>query len=263
MRNQEIINQTEYLRLIYTQYIKLIKTILENYDSNKEIKYHQKITANILQRIYTSIKAIVILLDEFYINKNIKFPIGIQMRVALLDVITLAYLALHIDEDNEELFKGQITRLDNNIAKDYFNEINSEFKRNKIDKNEKDKRNNFLLENFPNNIIKKDNEIDLNKSVKNLTTKQMADYLFGTCYQSLITSYNLYQYYSKYEHFQTISKTFLDFDSEYDFDKLKYSSCFVFQASLMACNIMKVENSNVIEMKDLLINISKIEPSFK
>lgn len=257
MSNEEIIRDTENLRLFYTQYANLIKEVLKEYDS-KEKKYHQIITANILQRIYTSIKAINILLGEFYVNKNFKFPIGIQIRVALLDVITLAYLTLHIDVNDEKIYKEQVTRLDNNLVRDYFKEIELKFKNGNIDIIEKDRKLKSLYETFPNNLLKGGKTIELNSKVSNLTTNGMAKNLIGTNYALFLVCNQLYQYYSKYEHFQSISKKLLDDDPEYDFDKLKLSSIYVFQASLMACNIMIIEKSKLLEMKNLFDKTSII-----
>jgi hypothetical protein len=262
MSNEEIIRDTENLRLLYTQYANLIKEILKEYNS-KEKKHHQIITANILQRIYTSIKAINILLGEFYVNKNFKFPIGIQIRVALLDVITLAYLTLHIDDNDEKIYKEQVTRLDNNLVRDYFKEIELKFKNKNIDIIERDRKLKFIYKTFPNNLLKDGKTIELNTKILNLTANGMAKKLIETHYALFQVCYQLYQYYSKYEHFQSISKKFLDEDPEYDFDKLKLSSIYVFQASLMACNIMKVEQSKLLEMKILFDKISILEPTFK
>lgn len=262
MNKDEIILDTENLRSLYTQYTNLIKEILKGYDS-KGKKYHQIITANILQRIYTSIKAINILLDEFYVNKNFKFPIGIQIRVALLDVITLAYLTLHIDIIDEKIYKEQVTRLDNNLVSDYFKEIELKFNNEKIDIMERNRKLKYLQETYPNNLLKDNETIKLNKKIPNLTTSSMVKELVGTEYDLFVGCYQLYQYYSKYEHFQSISKELLDYNSEYDFDGLKHSSIYVFRASLMACNIMKVEQSKLFEMKNLFDKISIIEPTFK
>jgi len=132
--NREIqkIKSTETLRQLFNDFLHLTKNVLEDYNSRSELKYFQIVSANLLQRMYLSIKTINILLDEFNRDQYFKIPIGIQVRTALLGSITLTYLALFIDKTNDEKYREQVTRLNHPVARELKNEIEEQINNGKI-----------------------------------------------------------------------------------------------------------------------------------
>lgn len=261
--NREIqkIKSTETLRQLFNDFLHLTKNVLEDYNSRSELKYFQIVSANLLQRMYLSIKTITILFDEFNRNQYFKFPIGIQVRTALLDSITLTYLALFIDKTNDEKYREQVTRLNQPVARELKNEIEEQINNGKIKGEEISKQYEFAANHFPDNFFE-GSKIQLKKSIKYLNPKDMAEKLKGTPLEWFSDCYKLYQHYSKYEHFGSITKSMLDFDPEYEFDKLTFSTFYIFCASLMAYSFMEVEKEKQEIMKKIRDSIIEVEPTF-
>lgn len=251
------IKSTAKLRELFTDFVSLTKEILTEFNSEVNPEFHRKIYQNLLQRLYIGICAIETLMVPFERNKYYKYPIAIQMRTCILDSITIAYLALFIDKKNQNKFKEQVTRLNHPIARELNEEIEEMIKNGNSKYKEHFKLASF---HFPDNFTN-GQKIKL-KKIAEIKPGKMAKELKGTPLDWYAEIYGLYRHYSKYEHYGTVSKTLLEFDTEYEFDKLTFSSYYIFQAAYMAMQFMEVDKSKIEKMKLIRDKIIEVEPTF-
>jgi len=249
------INSITKLRELFTEFIKLTKETLTEYNQHENPEYFQIIYQNLLQRLYIGISAIDTLFDKFNSNKYFKYPIAIQMRTCILDSITIAYLAMFIDKQNPNKFNEEVIRLNHPVARELNDEIakmikegNSEYK----------KHLELAAFNFPYNFI----DGQKLKKIQELKPRGMVKSLQGTPLEWYGEIYKLYQHYSKYEHFGTVSKTLLEFDIEFELDKLTFSTFYILQAANMTMQFMEVDTVKIEKMKNLRDRIIEVEPTF-
>ena len=257
--NHEIkkIHSTEKLRELLSDFKTLTKRTLTDFNGQKSPNYYKIVYQNLLQRIYIGIDAIDTLFDKFNHNKYFKYPIAIQMRTCILDCITIAYLSLFIDKKNQTKFKEQVSRLNHPVARELNDEIEEMIKNGNWGYKEHFK---LASSHFPANFTT-GTKIKL-KKMKELKPGEMVKELRGSPLEWYSGIYKLYRHYSKYEHYGTISKTLLEFDAEYEFDKLTFSTYYVFQAAYMAMQFMEVDKNEIEIMKFLRDKIIEVEPTF-
>jgi len=243
---------TEKLREQYAEFITLSKQILLDYNNQQNITYYNAVYENLFQRLYLGISAIDTLFDKFNQNVYFKHPIAIQMRVCILDSITIAYLSLFVDEGNEREFRNQITRLNQPVARELYNEV-------KDSNNEDDIK--YAMSCFPDNFIQ-GQTIKINKKIKDLKTADMTTFLREKPLEEFNDIYKLYQHYSKYEHYSIVSKDILKFDTEYEFDSLLYSTFYIFHTAYMGVCYMEVAPDKIESIKRLRDKVDEIEPLF-
>lgn len=209
--------------------------------------------------MYLSIKAINILFDEFNRNVTFKFALAAQIRVGLLDSLTIGYLSLFLKD--EQSFQTQLARLNRSVALEFSNEIEEHIKSGEKSKPEIDQLWKELKLIFPYNFTKSPN-ITIRKDIKDLKPSDMYLILKESERSWFTDVYPLYQYYSKYTHFGGTSKTMMDFDPEYDFEKLVISSYYVIEGSRLAYHIMQVESNDISTLVDVRDKLTHIEPTF-
>lgn len=261
--NHEIkkIESTKKLRELFSEFRILTKEALIEFNDYEKPEYFKSIFQNLLQRLYIGIGAIDTLFDMFNNDRYYKLAIAIQMRVCILDSITIAYLRLFIDKQDPLKFKEQVIRLNHPIARELMTEI-KEMTENNID-HSTDLESYYKLAktHFPGSIIE-DTQLILNKKIKDLKPKHMADALKGTELDWYSGIYKTYQHFSKYEHYGTLTKTLLEFSSEYDFDKFVLSTFYVFHAAFMAVARMEIDHNKINKFKTLRDRIIEVEPTF-
>ncbi|MDE0471419.1 MAG: hypothetical protein OXH57_05715 [Ekhidna sp.] len=257
--NHEIkkINSTKKLRELFLGFMSLAKETLTEYNHHKNPDYYQIVYQNLFQRLYIGISAIETLFDKFNRNRYFKYPIAIQMRTCILDSITIAYLALFIDKKNQNKFKEQVIKLNHPVARELNDEIEEMIKKDKSEYKKHLERAEF---HFPDNFTN-GQRIKL-KKIQELKPRGMAKALKGTPLEWYGEIYKLYQHYSKYEHFGTVSKTLIEFDAEFEFDNLTFSTFYVLQAAYMTMKFMEVDTVKIEKMRKLRDKIREVEPTF-
>lgn len=257
--NHEIkkINSAEKLRELFSEFMTLAKEVLTEYNYHKNPDYYQIVYQNLLQRIYIGVSAIDTLFDKFNRNKYFKYPIAIQMRTCILDSITIAYLALFIDKKNQNKFREQVIRLNHPVARELNDEIEEMIKK---DKSEYKKHFELAAFHFPDNFTN-GQKIKL-KKIQELKPGGMANALKGTPFEWYQEVYKLYKHYSKYEHYGTVSKKLLEFDAEFEFDKLTLSTSYILHAANITMQFMEVDTERIEKMKNLSDRIIEIEPTY-
>lgn len=177
------------------------------------------------------------------------------MRTCLLDSITICYLTVFYESKNSDSFGKQIIRLNQPVARVLNEQIEDMIKNG--DQNYKEY---FQMAStlFPENFII-GNSIKLNDNISELTPRAMSKIFKETRFIEFSNIYKIYQHYSNYEHYGTSSKSLLEFNPEFEFNKLIQAIKFVFQASIEALKIMEIENENIENMlsiyeKALLVN---------
>jgi hypothetical protein len=251
------IKSTKKLRELFAEFMTLSKRTLTDYNREKNPDYYKIVYQNLFQRLYIGLCAIDTLFDKFNRNRYFKYPIAIQMRNCILDSITIAYLALFIDKTNQAKFKEQVIRLNHPIARELNNEIEEMIKKGDLNYKEHFK---LAASHFPDNFTN-GKTIKL-KKIQELKPSEMAKALMGTQLERYSEIYKLYQHYSKYEHYGTVSKTLLEFDSEFEFDKFVFSTYFILQAAYMTLQLLEVDSEKIEKMKLLRDRIIEVEPTF-
>jgi hypothetical protein len=255
------IKSSEKLRELFSEFIPLAQATLIDYSTQSNPDFHKIIFQNLLQRLYLGISAIDTLFDKFNQNKYFKYPIAIQMRTCILDSITIAYLSLFIDKQNQTKFREQVSKLNHPVARELNDEINEMIKNGDL---EYDKHFKLASFHFPDNFtnearikLKKIKELKPNEMVKSLSEIPIEWYskFYGDMYK-------LYKHYSKYEHYSTISKNLIEFDTEYEFDKFTYSTFYIFHGAYMAMQLMEVGSEKIEKMRLIRDNIIEVEPTF-
>lgn len=118
------IKSSEKLRELFSEFISLAQATLIDYSTQSNPDFHKIIFQNLLQRLYLGISAIDTLFDKFNQNKYFKYP----MRTCILDSITIAYLSLFIDKQNQTKFREQVSKLNHLVARELNDEINEMIK---------------------------------------------------------------------------------------------------------------------------------------
>jgi len=251
------IKSIETLRKLFSEFISLARDILTDFNNQSNPDFHKIVYQNLLQRLYLGISAIDILFDKFLKNKYFKYPIAIQMRTCILDSITIAYLALFIDKQNDTKFREQVCKLNHPLAREINDEIIEKIKNrdSKYDENSK-----LALSYFSDNFTN-EGGIKL-KKVKELKPSDMVKSLKGTPLEWYSDIYKLYKHYSKYEHYNSISKNLIEFDVEYEFDNFTFSTAFIFQAAYMTMQFMEIDKEKIEKMKLIRDRIIEVEPTF-
>lgn len=243
------------LRELYLEFISLAQATLIDFSTQGNPDFHKIIYQNLLQRLYLGISAIDTLFDKFKGNRYYKYPIAIQMRTCILDSLTIAYLALFIDKRNQTKFKEQVWKLNYPVARELNYEITEMIKNG-----DPEFKNHFKLASlhFPDNFT---DEGKL-KKISETRPSDMAKALKGTPLEWYSDVYKLYKHYSMYEHYNSVSKTLLEFNEEYEFDKFTFSTFFIFQAAYMAMQFMEVDKSNIEKIKLIRDKIIDVDPTF-
>lgn len=245
------------LRKLLSEFMSLARETLTDYNNQNNPDFHKIVYQNLFQRLYIGLNAIDTLFDKFNRNSYFKYPIAILMRTCILDSITIAYLALFIDKQNQARFKEQVTRLNHPAARELNDEIEEMIKNGDLGYKEHFK---FAALHFPDNFTN-GQKIKL-KKIQQLEPGEMVKFLGGTPLEWYGDIYKQYRHYSKYEHYSTTSKTLLEFDTEYDFDKLTFSTYYILQAAYMAMQFMEVDKKKIEKMKLLRDKIIDVEPTF-
>jgi hypothetical protein len=115
---------------------------------------------------------------------------------------------------------------------------------------------------FPDNFVKNGN-LFLQLKVKGLSCEEMVKELKNSSLKDYARTYFLYKYYSKYEHFQSVSKILLDTNVEIDIDNLTESFFWVLQATIMISKIMNLGVELENKVSNLLQQVSQLNPLFK
>lgn len=230
---------------------------LNNFNNKKDIKDYQVIYQNLLQRIYINIIAVDTLFDKFNKNTYIKFPMAIIMRTCISDSIIVAYFASILDKQGTNNFKEQIIKLNHPFAREINEEIEEMIKYG----DPKYKEYFELAASYLPGNFTKGRKIKL-KKIQELEPKGMVKALKGTQLEWYSEIYKLYQYYSKYEHYGMVSKRLIEFNTEFEFDKIVFSSYYILQAAFMAMQFLDVGIEKIGKMEDLRDRIVDIEPTF-
>ncbi|MCW3126097.1 MAG: hypothetical protein JWO03_1755 [Bacteroidetes bacterium] len=246
---------TEKLQELLKEFLTISRDSLLEYNSKQNPEGHQIIYQNLLQRLYISISAIDVLINEFKRNQYYKFPIALQARSCLLDSITILYLILFIDKNDQTRFRSQLARLNLYRA----TELNRNYLEGQIDLPTFSR---YISEfNFDDNFTK--DAIPVLTSVKILLPRQMAEEIRkNNQFSWFFEAYKLYDFYSKYEHYGVLSKGFLEMPAEHDFDKLVHSSFHIFYAGYLSLLVMDVKKETIEKMKVLPDRIIEIDPMF-
>jgi hypothetical protein len=244
---------TQKLRELLKEFKVTSKEILVEYNEPRDPSQIQIVYQNIFQRLYIGLSSIDILLGHFVRNQYFKYPLALQMRACLLDSIIIVYLLVSRIKSEDE-FRLQLARLNLDVAKEIYKE--------NIGKDIIELKRQILYYGLETNFSNEKDVIILNKLVKRIQNRGMAQALEGTDYEWFSPAYKLYSYYSKYEHFGTVGKVFLEFPPEFDFDNLVESIFHVFCAAYIASDIMKVSNSLSEKIKLLRDQVRKIESVF-
>lgn len=253
------IKSTKNIRKIFSDYIILSKEVLLEFNDQKNPEYYQIIFQNLIQRLYLGIMAIDTLFDKFSQINYFKYPIAIQMRACILDSLTIAYLTQFIDPKDPKIFKEQIQRLNQPSARELNDEIESNIKNSNIKSSECHDSFKLALSLYPDNFTK--GSIPKLKKINDIKLKDMVATLKGTQLEYFNEIYKIYRHYSKYEHYGTLSKILLEFDSEYEFDKITFSTRYVVQATLIAFIYMKIDSEKIEKLKhikDRILEFNKI-----
>jgi hypothetical protein len=250
------------LRLIYKEFCNIIKNSLDEFNAAKAPPYTKVINQNLLQRLYYGVNSIDHLFDKFNQDLNYKFSIAILMRTCLLDSITIAYLSLPDIIGDICEFNKQVARLSYIVAKEVNKNIQDEIQTYGLDEKQIRDRYKLASQFLPYNFTDEDTPT-IRNDVRQISPKNMADKLENTVLDRYTDAYSFYRYYSKYEHFGSLGKFMLDFDAEYEFDKLKLSSIFVFESTIISLKVIESSNSSIqgiIHLRDQILNI---QPLFK
>ncbi len=255
------IKSTKKLRELFSEFKVLAKEALVEFNDFENSEYYKSIYQNLLQRLYIGIGAIDTLFDMFNKNRYYKFAVAIQMRVCILDSITIAYLRLFIDKQDPLKFKEQVIRLNHPIARELLTEIKEMTENNSDHSIDLQSYYKLAMTNFPESFIE-GTPLTLNKKIKDLKPKHMADALKGTELDWYSGIYKTYQHFSKYEHYGTLTKKLLEFTSEYEFDKFVLSTFYIFHAAFMAVARMEIDQNKINKFKALRDRIIEVEPTF-
>jgi len=261
--NHELIKDRSFGKIykIFNESNIIFKEVLLEFNHKQSPEYYQVIFQNLLQRIYLGLLAIEHLLKLYKQISYIKYPIAIQMRACILDSITIAYLSNFIDPQKPDKFSNQILRLNQPAAKELNDEIENEIKNHGIKSSDCHESYRSIISFFQGNYTKGPIP-KLRKDIKPIKIYEMLQFLKTTQLEYFTAAYEPYKHYSKYQHFGSFTKTLLDLDSDYEFDKIIYSSGFILQATYIAILHLEINPDNVKKIENLRDNISDIEKTF-
>lgn len=244
-------------------YIENIKSSLFSFNKENPKDYHVRIFHNFLQRTYYGTRSILALFKEFEKDTNFKFPIGLQVRTCLLDFLTISYLIKFVG--NEQSFRREIARLNCISVKRTYKEIKDDFEQEKLTQNEFEDEIITLHSHFQDNFsLKTGNQLPtLNTQIKPISPKAMADDILAGSLSQHGLSYEIYQYYSKYEHYGTFTKAILDFPPEYEFDKLVLSFLFILRGTRLCYQVMNIDKTKIHEIENMITALMKIPPLYE
>jgi len=228
---------------------------------------------NYLDRFTYSLDSINILLRSYEKNPNIETSIGLIIRTSLLDFMTVSYMRVHYSDisPNDNVAKEKFDEVFNSLLVDH---INNTFKYVKLAKNvgfindiEKTETidslyhtYNFL---FKTKIVDYDNPGESLISQKFITSREIFIKLVS---HSLTKSdahvYDMYMYYSKYEHFGIVTHFLQRQGVNVDFSAMIQSLTFVVKGLGLSMGFLSslpdVLVSEKIQFKALLNKFQKI-----
>ncbi|HPT08767.1 MAG TPA: hypothetical protein PLE28_03695 [bacterium] len=250
------------LHALFSEFISLTNEVLIDFDNSNNITYHKEIFFQLLQRLNIGIAAVDVLFEKFNCEEHYKYPIGLQIRTCILDSITIYYLFHFFDPNDDKAFRAQFARLNKIVAQEYCSEIEENIKNKKLSVVDYNKAFKIIANVFPDNFTK-DTNPKIIDSIKVILPNDMVNHIKGSQLSWFSECYKLYKYYCKYEHFGTISKKILDFNSNFDIDKLTISFFYIMQSAYLTCQILEADRNNIERMKSLRDTINEFEPLLK
>ena len=171
------------------------------------------ITINFLDRFSTNIISLNVLLSKFEENYKLETSIGLLIRTSLYDFMTLAYLMSYVYDSRkyktelaENILYEQIERLFCDHIKFSINYLKIVYEKKILtDKNYKLAIDNirkdyyFVFKSISGNYYNAEKDL---KQTKTISSKELFNRLIThEIGKSNAAAYDLYNYYSKYEHF--------------------------------------------------------------
>ena len=223
------------------------------------------ILINFLQRFNGAFQSISILLNRYKNNPNIETSIGLIIRASLLDCIVLSYIGTYADDLQSDNItnKHKFEEIINEFMSDQLNYVLKHLrllkKCNQISSYEFQEELNLAYSNFKYlfnlDIIDEANPIEnlICKQVKSIThyyTRISSHSLTKDCSKNL---YNLYIYYSKYDHFGSMTHFLQSHNIEYNFTRILIALqhlIFGFKSSLNSLQLPN--NDSIIKEKKTL-----------
>lgn len=188
------------------------KLLTKTKNIEEPIQKNKILFQNFLRRNYYVTKSTHKLLIEYFLkDENYNFSICILLRVGVLDFLCVAYF-------DKEIRKGR-------NPEDIIAELNEEFvKKEHNNKNGNKETADILYKLFPENFILKE-ENSFPKRKENVREIKASKIINDYKYKELETAYQLYNYFSQYEHYSSFSSMlFINSKEERDikFDTLFY-----------------------------------------
>lgn len=235
---------------ILNQYISNTKEVLTKFNCQNKTNQFTNECFNILRRTYYGIQAIECLVREFERDVNFKYPIALQTRTCLLDVITLCYL-YEFAETNDK-YQEELARINHIAVKQIFKELETS-----ID-NKKELE--FLYSIFPYNIQWNDNlgRHQINNNIKSIRPGDMNNSIKIGKIKYFSGAYQCYKYYSQYEHYGTFTQAMLAHAPEYEFEKLLVSTSFILRVSNLCYSHLNCEQNTILNLEGLIDELKEI-----
>lgn len=237
----------------------IIKSLLESYNEQHPNEIQIIVSHNLLQRLYYGIKTISWLLQPFLNDTNFKYPIGLQVRTSLLDTLTIAYLTSSLSNDDE--FKLKVAKISLISVKNNLKDITAAYNNKHLNKEEYNNSLKNIKELYSVNF--KENSNDLDKKIEFIKPNEIAEELKKTNMIFFSDAYNLYKYYSQYEHYSFISKTMLDSPPEFEFDQLKKSLFFILHGIRICCLNLLIQNQDLSIIDDIINRFGEMKELFR
>jgi hypothetical protein len=250
------IESTKKLESIFQEFIGFAKSILEDFNNRTDATFSKAIFHQLFQRMYISLKAIGVLLHEFKRNRYFKYSIAIQMRVCMLDSLTICYLFKYAHTDQ---FRKKLARF--NVQ--FIEELVLEIDNLKVEVHEKIRNYKWIVDAYPDNLDMTDNRATPKENIRRIGAKTMSKDVIDELKDVAFCCFTLYSYYSKYEHYGLVSKNMLEHPDESDFDKMITASFMAMQTANIALTVMEDANSeNVKQIKKVIVKYAEIMHAF-
>jgi len=227
--------------------------ILDNYRNRKSLDFPKEhLFIHYLERLEANLDSVRILIPELADNQKIEHSIGLILRSNMADFFTIIYISmgkLH----SEKKWIDRICIVNYDQTKHIRKDLTISFKNGWLTKEQQELGLSKIEKDY--SFMKNLTELDLDDQKNKLPGSQKIteEMLKNTNMKSLARGYELFKYYSQYEHYGFITSIIKNVDFSTDLDRIKrtlYYSCSSLNFIIMNLELWEyLEEGKVITSK--------------